>query len=93
MSAQVTGRGPRAQGAAEQTKDAPLAADAEPSSLLHWATNATRGGETSLECFPAFLNNGVPALYLGAGEDWAGTPVMGEGGGSEDIEVSIASFA
>lgn len=42
LSTQGAGRGPPAPGAAEQTKDAPRAADAGPSRLLHWAARATR---------------------------------------------------
>lgn len=53
LSVGRTGRGPWAPGAWEQTKDAPRAADARPSRLLHWAASATGGGESSLGSFPA----------------------------------------
>lgn len=43
LSALEAGRGPRAPGAGEQTKDAPGEADAGPSCLLHWAASATPG--------------------------------------------------
>lgn len=93
LSAQGVGRGPRASGDAEQTKDAPRAANAGPSRLLHWAASATRGGESALGSFPALLNNGAPAPHPGSGGDWAGTPAMGEGGSSEHVELSIACAA
>lgn len=61
LSARGAGRGPRAPGAAEQTKDAPHAAGAGPSRLLLWAASATWGGESALGSFPALLNNGAPS--------------------------------
>ena len=93
LSAQGAGRGPRASGAAEQTKDAPRAADAGPSRLLHWAARATRGGESALGSFPALLNNGAPATHPGSGGDRAGTPAVGEGDSSDDVELNIACAA
>lgn len=93
LSAQGAGRGPRASGDAEQTKDAPRAANAGPSRLLHWAASATRGGESALGSFPALLNSGAPAPHPGSGGDWSGTPAMGEGGSSEDVEFSFACAA
>lgn len=93
LSAGGSGRGPRASGAAEQTKDAPRAAEAGPSPLLHWAASATRGGESSLWSFPALLNNGAPAPHPSSGGDRAGSPAMGEGCSSVDGELSIVSAA
>lgn len=85
------GRGHRATPSRQRTR--PARQTPGPSRLLHWAARATRGGESALGSFPALLNNGAPAPHPDSGGDWAGTPTMGEGGSSEDVELSIACAA
>lgn len=91
LSARGAGRGPRAPGAAEQTKDAPRAAGAGPSRLLHWAASATLGGDWALGSIPPSRTMGRRAAP-GWG-NWAGTPATGEGDSNKDVEFSVASAA
>lgn len=84
------GRGPRAPGAAEQTKDASRAAGAGPSCLLHWR-RARPGAGIRLSGASRPLEQWGAAPHPGG--DWAGTPAMGEGDNNKDVECSIASAA
>lgn len=92
LSAQGVGRGPGAPGAAEQTKDEPRAADAGPSHLLHRAASTTRGWISTRERLRPPEQWGAGAVpRLGRGP--RGNPAMGEGGGSDDVELNMPSAA